>query len=98
MHFSVLYFCILKFLYSEKATKLCKIFALLLTVCTLVKSKVNISQNCVAFSEHMNLTNLRLLGEEGFTVVNKSFGDNNHYVIVVFFAENLSSQWYRLVG
>ena len=34
----------LKFIYSEKATKFCKIFTLLLTVCT------------VAFSEYMNLT------------------------------------------
>ena len=44
----------LKFIYSEKATKFCEIFTLLLTVCTVVKSKVKISQNCVAFSEYMN--------------------------------------------
>ena len=44
----------IKFIYSEKATKFCKIFTLLLTVCTVVKSKVKISQNCVAFSEYMN--------------------------------------------
>ena len=49
---------ILKFIYSEKATKLCEIFTLFLTVCTIVKSIVKISQNCVAFSEHiMNFTN-----------------------------------------
>ena len=46
----------LKFIYSEKATKLCEIFTLLLTVCTVVKSKVKISKNCVAFSEYMNFT------------------------------------------
>ena len=40
---------ILKFIYSEKATKFCEIFTLLLTVCTVVKSKVKISQNFVAF-------------------------------------------------
>ena len=34
---------------------------------------------------------LRLLGEEEFTVVNKSFGDNNHSMIVVFFVANLLS-------
>ena len=44
----------IKFIYSEKATKFCKIFTLLLIVCTVVKSKVNISQNFVAFSEYMN--------------------------------------------
>ena len=32
-------------IYSEKATKFCEIFTLLLTVCTAVKSKVKISQN-----------------------------------------------------
>ena len=30
---------LLKFIYSEKATKFCEIFPLLLTVCTAVKSK-----------------------------------------------------------
>ena len=43
-----------KFIYSEKATKFCEIFPLLLTVCTAVKSKGKISQNFVAFSEYMN--------------------------------------------
>ena len=43
----------LKFIYSEKATKFSKIFPLLLTV---VKSKGKISQNFVAFSEYMNFT------------------------------------------
>ena len=47
---------VLKFIYSEKATKFFEIFPLLLTVCTVVKSKVKISQNCVAFSEYMNFT------------------------------------------
>ena len=41
-------------MYSEKATKLCE--PLHLTVCTVVKSKVKISQNFVAFSEYMNFT------------------------------------------
>ena len=46
----------LKFIYSEKATKFCEIFALLLTGTTQDKSKVKISQNSVAFSEYMNFT------------------------------------------
>ena len=44
----------LKFIYSEKATKVCKISTLLLSVCTVDKSKVEISQNFVAFSECTN--------------------------------------------
>ena len=43
-----------KFIYSEKATKFCEIFTLFLTVCTVVKSKEKISQNFVAFSEYRN--------------------------------------------
>ena len=48
-------FAYLKFIYSEKATKFCEIFPLLLTVCTVVKSKGKISENFVALSESMNL-------------------------------------------
>ena len=33
---------VIKFIYSEKATKFCKIFILLLTTVHIVKSKVNI--------------------------------------------------------
>ena len=47
---------ILKFIYSEKATKFCEISTLLLTAVHTVKSKVEISQNFVAFSEYMNFT------------------------------------------
>ena len=44
----------LKVIYSEKATQFCEISTLLLTGTTLDKSKVEISQNFVAFSEYMN--------------------------------------------
>ena len=47
-------FSLVKFVYCEKATKFCEIFSLLLTVCTVVKSKVKVSQNFTAFSEYMN--------------------------------------------
>jgi hypothetical protein len=43
-----------KFVYSEKATKFCKISTLLLSTVHTNKSKVEISQNFVAFSEYMN--------------------------------------------
>ena len=46
----------LKFIYSEKATKIFEIFTLLLSYVAAVKSKVKISQNFVAFSEYMNFT------------------------------------------
>ena len=48
---------IVKFLYSEKATKFCKIFPLLLTTVHTVNCKGKISQNFVAFSEYINFRN-----------------------------------------
>ena len=47
---------LLKFIYSEKATKFCEISTFLLSVCTVDKSKVEILQNFVAFSEYTNFT------------------------------------------
>ena len=41
-------------MYSEKATKFCEIPTLLLSYVVPVKSKMEISQNFVAFSEYMN--------------------------------------------
>ena len=49
-------FLTVKFIYSEKATKFCEIFTLLLYYVVPVKSKVKILQNFVAFSEDMNFT------------------------------------------
>ena len=53
---SLKYICTacLKFVKSEKATKFCKIFTLLLSYVVQVKSKVKIPQNFVAFSDYMN--------------------------------------------
>ena len=51
---NILYICIVKFMYSEKATKFCEISTLLFTKLHTVKSKAEISQNFVAFSEYMN--------------------------------------------
>ena len=48
----------LKFIYSEKATKFCKISTLLLTVLHTVNNKMEISQNFVAFSEYMNFSDV----------------------------------------
>ena len=47
---------VLKFIYSEKATKFCEISTLDLSCVVTVKFTVEISQNFVAFSEYMNFT------------------------------------------
>jgi hypothetical protein len=47
------FFNLLKFIYSEKATQFCEISTLLLTTVHTVKSRVEIYQNFVAFSEYM---------------------------------------------
>ena len=44
---------IVKFIYSEKATKFCEISTLLLSYVVPVKSNVEILQNSVVFSENM---------------------------------------------
>ena len=66
---SLKYICTacLKFIKSEKATKFCKIFTLLLSYVVPVKSKVKISQNFVAFSEYMNITPTPLSREARLT-------------------------------
>ena len=47
---------LVKFVYSEKATKFWEIFNLLLSTVHAVKSKVKISHNFVAFSEYIKFT------------------------------------------
>ena len=59
----------LKFIYSEKVTKFCETFPLLLTTVHTVESKGKISQNFVAFSEYMNFN-----GRVGGTGGAKAFG------------------------
>ena len=46
----------IKLIYSEKATKLCEISTLLFSYAVPVKSKAEILQVFVAFSEYMNFT------------------------------------------
>ena len=50
-----------KFIYSEKATKSCEIFTLLLYTVHTDKSKVKIFQNFVAFSEYMNFNVIHVI-------------------------------------
>ena len=59
---------LVKFIYSENATKFCEISTLNLTTVDTVKSKVEISQNFVAFSEYMNCNSFYdLKRENGMT-------------------------------
>ena len=63
--------CIVKFMYSENATKFCKISTVDLSYVVPVKSTVEISQNFVAFSEYMNFTN-------GYIFILLIVFENNH--------------------
>ena len=54
LNIAVEYVSSVKFIYSEKTTKFCEFFPLLLTTVHTVKSKRKISQNFMAFSEYMN--------------------------------------------
>ena len=56
--------CLLKFIYSKKATKFCELSTVDLTVTTQDKSTVEISQKFVAFSEYLNFTNKTMLPHE----------------------------------
>ena len=59
---------LIKFIYSEKAAKFCKIFTLLLSYVVPVKNKVKILQNFVAFSEYNDFNRMIfLLVVEGFS-------------------------------
>ena len=57
------FLCVLKFIYSEKATKFCEISTLLLSYVVPVKIKVEISQNFVAFSEYMHFKTYKVDGQ-----------------------------------
>ena len=69
----------IKFIYSEKATKICEIFSLLLSYAVPVKSKVKISQYFVAFSEYMNYKG-RKNSEANFLVLSSKKGTKKSQV------------------
>ena len=54
---------VVKFVYSEKATKFCEISTLLLSTVRVHagKSEVDVLQNFLAFSEYMNFTSLNAM-------------------------------------
>ena len=63
LSYSILF---LKFIHSEKTTKFCEIFTLLLFYVVPVKIKMKISQNLVAFSEYMNFIMIRRIWSGDF--------------------------------
>ena len=74
---SFLQLFLVKFIYSEKATKFFEIFTLLLSYVVPAKGKVKISQNFVAFSEYLNFNCVLILPTVlcrwAFTIQNKRF-------------------------
>ena len=52
---------LVKFIYSEKVANFCEISTVDLSFVVTVKSKVEISQKFVAFSEYMNFTRVGFL-------------------------------------
>ena len=92
----------LKFIYSEKATKFCEISTLDLTVCTVVKFKVEISQNYVAFSEYMDsfffgplfiksLENLIKTSKKTFSCLGKFLLELKKYMKIIALQQSCSS-------
>ena len=90
---------LLKFIYSEKATKFCEIFTLLLSYIMPVKSKVKILQNFVAFSEYMNFNSRNFADKSrilqklfknvtnistGIQLLTFSINQNHRYFILLF--------------
>ena len=57
-------YTMLKFIYSEKASKFCEISTVDLSYVVPVKSTVEISQNFMAFSEYMKFTSLAEVKDE----------------------------------
>ena len=60
---------VVKFIFSEKATKFCEISSADLSCLVKVKSTVEISQNFVAFSEYLNFTSPHVLKVSGCPIL-----------------------------
>ena len=60
---------VLKFINSEKATKFCEIFPLLLITVHTAKSKEKISQNFLAFSEKLNFNKSEIAMKKCYFII-----------------------------
>ena len=83
-----------KFVYSEKATKFCELSTLLSTVHT-GKIKVGILQNFVAFSEYMNFT-VNYLGFLLFIFALKFYMINVSYAYFLSFGSSRYQSLYYI--
>ena len=75
----------IKFIYSEKATQFCEISTVDLSYRVLVKSTVEISQNFVAFSEHMNFKIFLIFSQFIYFTGNSEFRYVNAFKIYVIY-------------
>ena len=89
----LIFYLLVKFIYSEKVTKFCEISTLLLSYVVPVKSRVDISQNFEAFSDYMNFKHYRFQNLTGLIILKQrkfwsyTFGRFHfmHYYISGFF-------------
>ena len=89
---------VIKFIYSEKATNFCEISTLDLSNVVMIKSKVEVSQNFVAFSEYMNCKALKMCSDY-LTYVFKSwwFQKNPNWFQWFFYNQKIKFQKTRAV-
>ena len=80
--------CTVKFVYSDKATKFCGISTLLLSTLHTDKSKVEISQNFVAFSEYMNFKVEKILKGSLYLIPSPSMSREH----LNFFRQNIAGR------
>ena len=80
-------------MYSEKATKFCEISTVLLTGTTQNKSKVEIQQNFVAFSEYMNF-NTEFICKLSFFLVSFLFSRQKKYKDK---SRQITSDWSQVI-
>ena len=79
---------IVKLIYSEKATKFCKIFTLLLSYVVPVKRTVKILLNFMAFSEYINVNILNFIYRCAFCRF------VFQYISEIFYLVNFEIVWY----
>ena len=84
-----------KFIYSEKATKFCEIFTLFLSHVVPVKSNLKISQNFVAFSEYRNFTMKIDFDYFAAWIIQKSSFMKRWYLSITIYFYSKSLKFYR---
>ena len=89
---------IIKFVYSKKATKFCKISTLLLSTVHTDKSKVEILKHFVAFSEYMNFTDKKACQLKQSEETREEIEDKNKTCLKLLETQsNLLKLWFLVV-